>query len=256
MFLQNTVNLGFYWLGFQQSEADSLALKTPNCHLVCFLVTSSCRCHVLSWCASTRRIPRSRETQVLPLSPADFSNFFLPEASLRLRLLPPCFATQELLPQLLKEMFCFVSSGPWPNLTTENFRDHLIPGNRGFTMTSFHLCCFVVELRRSLKARPTTISLKCFRCIHVARFLCWEARKILYYRKKDLLTLQVLWQTIADFLLMPEGQCLRSPGFGGLGLTAAKRQHWIWLSGHCPICLVKHHVDGNLWRRNLVTTEL
>ena len=109
MFLQKTVHLGFYWLGFQQSEADSLALKTPNCHLF-FFVTSSCRCHVLSWCASTRRIPRSRETQVLPISPADFRNFFLPEASLRLRLLPPCFATQELLPQLLKE----ISSGPWP----------------------------------------------------------------------------------------------------------------------------------------------
>lgn len=37
MFLQNTVNLGFYRLGLQQSEADSLALKTPNCHLVCFM---------------------------------------------------------------------------------------------------------------------------------------------------------------------------------------------------------------------------
>eukprot|EP00434_Breviolum_minutum_P022717 symbB.v1.2.020045.t1/scaffold1665.1/size106850/6 len=72
-------------------------------------------------------------------------------------LLPPCFATQELLPQLLKE---FESSSH----------------NNIFEM------------------------------------------------------LQVLWQTIADFLLMPEG--------------------------HCPICLVKHHVDGNLWRRNLVTTEL
>lgn len=75
-----------------------------------FYVTSSCRCHVLSWCASTRRIPRSR---VLPRCfpfHQQISEISSCQISISLRLLPPCFATQELLPQLMKE----ISSGPWP----------------------------------------------------------------------------------------------------------------------------------------------
>lgn len=128
----------------------------------------------------------SGPSQVLPISPADFRNFFLPD-------FPPPEASTTLL--CYTRTSTSVDEGDFirsmTTLTTQIFTSPDL-GNRGFTMTSFHLFCFVVELRRSLKARPTTISLKCFRwvCIHVARYFPRESRMLIkkdtVYRKRKI----------------------------------------------------------------------